>query len=216
MKLNCYYSGVSIIISKCTINQPNRGSISNNKINSKYMNKFNFGVGIPTKGITDSSFVPIKYNNNYKINNKGTIINKNNIVCKPFINNSGYYCIGLWKNNIKTTYCVHKLVAEHFMNNYDDSLDIDHIDNNKLNNNINNLQLITHRENCKKRLTPNIYNITFEGNIIKEYKSIREAANDLHIGYNSLRELLSDVNDESVIIKVYSKINKTYLYFKRY
>ena len=47
-----------------------------NKINSKYMNKFNFGVGTPTKGIIDSSFVPIKYNNNYKINNKGTIINK--------------------------------------------------------------------------------------------------------------------------------------------
>lgn len=32
MKLNCYYSGVSIIISKCTINQPNRGSVLNNKI----------------------------------------------------------------------------------------------------------------------------------------------------------------------------------------
>lgn len=33
MKLNCYYSDVSIIISKCTINQPNRGSFINNKIN---------------------------------------------------------------------------------------------------------------------------------------------------------------------------------------
>ena len=34
MKLNCYYSGVSIIISKCTINQPKRGSVLNNKIHT--------------------------------------------------------------------------------------------------------------------------------------------------------------------------------------
>lgn len=180
------------------------------------MNKFNFGIGIPVKGIIDNSFVPIKHNNNYKINNKGIIINKNNIVCKPFINNSGYYCIGLWANNIKTTYCVHKLVAEHFMENYDVDLNVDHIDNNKLNNDINNLQLITHKENCNKRITPNVYNVTSEGVVIKKYKSIREAANFLHIGYNNLRQLLSDINDESVIIKIYSKTNKIYLYFKRY
>lgn len=184
-------------------------------IKRNIMNKFKFIIN-PINNVIDNSFVYIKYNNNYKINNKGIIINKNNAICKPFINNSGYYCIGLWKNNIKTTYCVHKLVAEHFISNYNNNLDIDHIDNNKLNNDVNNLQLITHKENCGKRLTPNVYNVTLDGDVIKEYKSIRIAANSLHISYSKLLNLLSNIKDKSVIIKIYSKINNNYLYFKRY
>lgn len=70
------------------------------------------------------------------------------------INNAGYKTVILFKD--KKAYCrtIHKLVAEAFLEKPDDYLikkyDIDHIDNNKLNNNVINLQFLTHRENMKK------------------------------------------------------------------
>lgn len=161
--------------------------------------------------VKDEIFIPIKHNTNYKIGNKGTIINKHGNKCKPFIINSGYYAISLWNNNKKKNYLVHKLVAEHFLDNYTDSLDIDHIDNNKLNNNINNLQLITHQENCIKRITPNVALVTKSGDIIKEYASFEEAGRNLHIGKETLRKNIVDYN----ITPIYSKVNKCIMYFKR-
>jgi len=43
---------------------------------------------------------------------------------------------------------VHRLVAKYFLNGYDEDLEINHIDLNKLNNNVSNLELIEHKDNC--------------------------------------------------------------------
>ena len=69
-------------------------------------------------------------------------------------NNSGYKTVILYKE--KKSYCktVHKLVAEAFLEKPKDSdlikYDIDHIDNDKSNNNLENLHYITHKENIQK------------------------------------------------------------------
>ena len=56
------------------------------------------------------------------------------------------------KDKVKSTQYVHKLVAIAFLNHKPSGLDIvvDHIDNDKQNNRADNLQLISHRENCSK------------------------------------------------------------------
>ena len=46
---------------------------------------------------------------------------------------------------------VHKLVALVFLNKYEDNLEINHIDNNRSNNVISNLEWITHQDNIKQR-----------------------------------------------------------------
>ena len=73
-------------------------------------------------------------------------------VLKKAIDKTGYYSISLSKNGKYKSFRIHKLVAETFLNHtacgY--KLVIDHIDNNPLNNNLDNLQLITHKENCTK------------------------------------------------------------------
>ena len=151
-------------------------------------------------------------NENYSISDKGRIRNSTGKILNPFINNAGYYCIGLWKNNVKKTYCIHKLVAKYFMNNYNENLDIDHINNNKLDNNITNLQQITHKSNCSKRVTPNIYLVEKDGTIINTYPSYRIAGKLLGFSESTLRKKIK----EDKIVAIYNRrINKC-MFFKRY
>jgi hypothetical protein len=75
----------------------------------------------------------------------------NEKLLKQKLNRDGYYRTCLCKNNIKETKTIHLLMAYSFFN-YKSRYGyaIDHIDNNKENNNINNLQILTTRENVTK------------------------------------------------------------------
>jgi hypothetical protein len=90
----------------------------------------------------------LKENENYSINKKGEI--KNNITKKilsPSINkDSGYYQIDLWKNNKSKKYTLHRLIASNFIPNLEGKPTIDHIDGNRLNNDISNLRWATYSE----------------------------------------------------------------------
>ena len=74
------------------------------------------------------------------------------LIKKSHINKRGYFGVVLSKNGRKRTHEIHTLVWDAFgdkkRNGY--ILTIDHIDNNKLNNRIDNLQLLTNRENVSK------------------------------------------------------------------
>ena len=72
-------------------------------------------------------------------------------ILKPQKDSNGYLFVRLYRNNKYKSYSVHKLVLICFLDYIKNTkLVIDHIDNNKLNNNLSNLQLITNRENCVK------------------------------------------------------------------
>jgi hypothetical protein len=66
--------------------------------------------------------------------------------------NNGYPCVGLNFNGKKMHARVHQLVAIAFLNHAPCGYNavVDHIDNNKLNNELSNLQVISHRENISK------------------------------------------------------------------
>jgi len=94
---------------------------------------------------------------NYEISNLGNIKSlgnnksKKEKVLKQTKNSHGYMTIGLHKLGVKITKKTHILVAEMFLNHTSNSnLVVDHIDNDKLNNKLNNLQLITQRKNTSK------------------------------------------------------------------
>ena len=76
-------------------------------------------------------------------------------IMKPFLSKSGYFIIRLNKNKIGKTHSIHQLVAIAFLNHKPCGylLVVDHIDNNRLNNNLSNIQIVTNRENTSKRLT---------------------------------------------------------------
>lgn len=90
----------------------------------------------------------VKYKENYEVSNLGKIkhLKLNRIT-------SGTKGINYLLININgKTKPVHQVVAECFLNHTPCGLKIvvDHIDNNKLNNRVDNLQLISHRENTSK------------------------------------------------------------------
>lgn len=70
-------------------------------------------------------------------------------ILKPFMQNSGYLVVDLMINGKKIKKLVHRLVAKTFISNYSEDLDVNHIDCNKTNNSLSNLECITRAENLK-------------------------------------------------------------------
>ncbi len=68
-------------------------------------------------------------------------------------NGLGYLSVRLGsKDKVKHHY-IHRLVAEHFLDStldFDSSYEVNHIDHNKSNNCVTNLELISHKENMQK------------------------------------------------------------------
>jgi hypothetical protein len=71
---------------------------------------------------------------------------------KPEITNRGYFRVVLCKNGKIKRFSVHQLIAITFLNHKPCGMDlvVDHIDNNQTNNKLQNLQVITSRQNSSK------------------------------------------------------------------
>ena len=143
---------------------------------------------------------------NYYVSSLGRIRHKEkNNLLKPSIT-CGYYKVRLSNNGLVKDYMIHQLVYQIFKGNYDKSkYVIDHIDGNKLNNDINNLRLLTNSENANAALyetktntnAKKVAQYTKDGEFIKEFASARLAAKELNL-------------DSSTISKVCRGQNKTH------
>lgn len=69
---------------------------------------------------------------------------------KQRINSDGYSVITAGTNKNRRQVGVHRLIALAFIPNPDNLPEVDHIDNNRLNNHVSNLQWISHSDNVKK------------------------------------------------------------------
>ena len=87
--------------------------------------------------------------NNYLIFPDGKILNKttNKYRKHTKTNNIEYYTVYLSNKGYCKNLLVHRLIASHYIPNPDNKPLVDHIDRNKLNNNINNLRWVNHLEN---------------------------------------------------------------------
>ena len=92
----------------------------------------------------------------YLVSNTGEIKGvKTGKIRKKNINHEGYYyvSVSLGSRDNKPCIKIHRAVAETFLNNLNNYPVINHIDGNKLNNNVNNLKIYTYTYNSKHTLT---------------------------------------------------------------
>lgn len=116
----------------------------------------------------------------------------------------GYPVVVLCKDKIQKMHYVHRLVAEAFLNNPLNKPEVNHIDGNKENNTVGNLEWVTYSENqrhaCKTGLADiesgwkasveksrlAVAKVDQNGNIIKRYPSTAQAAKDNHISHTTI------------------------------
>ena len=117
-------------------------------------------------------------------------------ILKPFKNPKGYQLVKLYKNKHKCTKKIHRLVAEAFIPNKNNLPQVNHIDGNKMNNNVNNLEWCTNKENQihawennlqkrkfgkENKFSKKVIQYDLKMNFIKIWDSIEEARKTLHI-----------------------------------
>lgn len=139
------------------------------------------------------------YENKYWISNYGRIKNKTKIM-KPMVATNGYLVACLWKNNKQSKILIHRLVAKIFIENPNNYEEVNHIDENKENNNVNNLQWCSHKYNMNYG---NIKNKISKAN--KNRKVSQKAREKLSI--NSLNRIWINNGNEEKFIKKYELNN---------
>ena len=99
--------------------------------------------------MADKLWLPIKGWEKYEVSNQGEVRNRETgkILKQSLDRKNGYLYVRLQIGNRKKNFKIHRLVAEYFIPNPDGKPCVNHIDGNKLNNSVTNLEWVTHQEN---------------------------------------------------------------------
>ena len=94
----------------------------------------------------------------YKINQNGEILsfkqNTNGKIMKPRLDKNGYYRVTLRKDKMIYYPHIHRLLGKTFLSNPNNYPCIDHINQNKEDNNLQNLRWISYSGNNRNRILP--------------------------------------------------------------
>jgi hypothetical protein len=144
-------------------------------------------------------------NGRYEVSNKGRIrtiystippkVLKTR-VCKS----NGYETINFTFEGKKKTFTIHSLVAKLFIRDYDGNNEVvNHIDGNKLNNHISNLEIIDRKGNVKHAMSTGLqkinHKIIYQG---IEYLSKTHMRRELHMGERVQNRLIE--NGEAILL----------------
>ena len=84
----------------------------------------------------------------YDVSNLGNVLNrKTKRLLKPFLNDR-YLVVDLFDNTVRQRVAVHRMVAIAFIENPENKEFVNHIDGNKVNNRVDNLEWVTASENA--------------------------------------------------------------------
>ena len=115
---------------------------------------------------------------------------------KPTKNKDGYLRVGLCKDKKRKWYYIHRLIAEVYLPNPENLLFVNHKDEDKSNNCVNNLEWISHKDNCNfgtrnERIAKACRKkvICLETNEI--FNSVTEAAKSVNIDQSSISNCLA-------------------------
>lgn len=143
------------------------------------------------------------YEGLYKISNLGKVktLRSNRILKGTGVE---YKEVVLYKNKKAKTFYVHRLVAEHFIENPNNYSCVNHKDENKMNNNANNLEWCTKLYNCNygrrnEKMSKSLskYKIVQKdkkGKIIKIWENIWELEHNTTFKKQNIRHCCKNIN----------------------
>lgn len=91
-----------------------------------------------------------EYEGLYEVSNMGRVrsLFRYKKILKPSPNWNGYATVELWKDHKRKRITIHRLVATCFCENPENKPFVNHLDETKTNNRADNLEWVTHIENC--------------------------------------------------------------------
>ncbi len=134
------------------------------------------------------------YEGLYQVSNKGrvkSLYNGSERILKLHDDGRGYLKAHLTKENTSKHIRVHRLVANAFIPNPENKPQVNHKDENKKNNCVENLEWITHVDNCNygtrnERVSRKLLQYSKDGEFIKEWQSAVEVKRVLSINNSNI------------------------------
>lgn len=117
----------------------------------------------------------------------GKVIPYDEIIMRSIIEKEGYKVVNLTNNGVQRQFRVHRLVAKAFIPNPNNYPQVNHRDEIKSNNNVENLEWCTHKynqnygtsiERSSKNRSRSVMKMTLDGEDLKEYASATVATQD--------------------------------------
>lgn len=140
------------------------------------------------------------YKGLYQISNKGrvkSLYKGSERILKPCDDGHGYYHIILCNDGVSKTFKLHRLVAQAFIPNLENKPQVNHKDENKLNNCVDNLEWSTAKENSnfgtrnermRYSLSKPIFQYSKYGEFIREWQGAREVERVLGIDHSHIKD----------------------------
>ncbi|MDJ0899829.1 MAG: NUMOD4 domain-containing protein [Xenococcus sp. MO_188.B8] len=112
---------------------------------------------------------------NYEVSNLGNVRNKKiGKVLKLYHSNNGYLTVGFTISGKKKRLLIHRLVAKTFLDNPTCSPEVNHIDGNRLNNALTNLEWISSSNNRIHAYKSGLRKSKLTANQVKEIRQLIE------------------------------------------
>ena len=130
-----------------------------------------------------------------RIKSLGNDKNRKEKILKPRLSNKGYPVIRLCKNGKAKNYYIHRLVWLTFNGEIPKGYEINHIDENPQNGCLDNLNLLSHRDNicwgtCPKRIgepqSKPVIQKSLQGEVIRIWSSLMEIHRELGYSYGNI------------------------------
>lgn len=112
------------------------------------------------------------------------------------LDSDGYLCVTVGSNSQRTRMRVHRIIALAFIENPDNLPEVDHIDNNKINNSVENLRWVTSFTNKSK--------IPFEARSISHKHSANGRARLTEEEVIKIRKMYNDGYKKSELANMYN------------
>lgn len=144
------------------------------------------------------------YEGIYQVSNLGRVKRvTSGRILKGNKDRKGYLLVGLYKHSIRCSKQIHRLVAQAFIPNTENKPQVNHIDENKINNMVSNLNWMTAKENMNhgtrneragkavsKRLSIAIIATNIKTDESTEFYGTRECARQLNLNKGNINSVL--------------------------